>query len=64
MEGDFTKPVTLGWWAIIPAGAGLIYYRLSQTFSPSFSRALLAWTLQLLHLRVSSGTCCIPRYNL
>jgi VanZ family protein len=56
MEGDFPKPITLGWWAIILAWAGLIFYLSTQTFSPGFSRGLLAWTLQLLHLRVSPGT--------
>jgi len=56
MEGDFTKLITVGWWAITLAWAALIFYLSSQTFSPNFSRALLAWTLELLHLRVSSGT--------
>ena len=56
MEGDFTKPITVGWWAITLAWAALISYLSSRTFSPNFSRALLAWTLQLLRRRVSSGT--------
>jgi VanZ family protein len=56
MEGEFIKPVSVGWWAITLAWAALIFYLSSQTFSPNFSRGLLVWTLQLLHLRVSAGT--------
>jgi VanZ family protein len=56
MEGNFTKPITACWWAITLAWAALIFYLSSQTFSPGFSRGLLAWILQFLHLRVSSGT--------
>ena len=44
MEGDFTKPITVGWWAITLAWAALVFYLSSQTFSANFSRALLAWT--------------------
>jgi VanZ family protein len=56
MKGDFRRPITVGWWALTLAWAALIFYLSSQTFSPSFSRGLLAWMLQLLHLRLSSGT--------
>jgi hypothetical protein len=39
------SPSVRGWWAITLAG-GPDLYPLSQNFSLSFSRALLAWTLQ------------------
>ena len=44
------------WWVITLAWAALIFYLLTQTLNSNFSRALRAWTLQLVHLRVSSGT--------
>ena len=56
MESDFTKPITLVRWAVTFAWAALIFSLSTHTFRPSFSRGLLAWTLQLLHLHVSSGT--------
>jgi VanZ family protein len=56
MESDFTKPITVARWVITLAWAALIFHLSTQTFNPRFSRALLAWTLQLLHLGVSSGT--------
>jgi VanZ family protein len=56
MESDFTKPITVVRWAVTLAWAALIFYLSTRTFNPSFSRALLAWTVQLLHLHVSSGT--------
>ena len=56
MESDFTKPITVVRWAVTMAWAALIFYFSTLTFNPGFSRALLAWTLQLLHLDVSAGT--------
>jgi hypothetical protein len=44
MEGDFTKPIIVGWWAIPLVWAALIFCLSTQTFSPNFSRALLART--------------------
>lgn len=44
------------WWAVTVAWAALIFYLSTQTFGPDFSRGLLAWTLHLLHLRLSAHT--------
>jgi hypothetical protein len=56
MESDVTKPITVARWAVTLAWAALIFHLSTQTFDPSFSRTVLAWTLQLLHLDVSAGT--------
>lgn len=44
------------WWVMTVAWAALIFFLSTRTFAPDFSRGLLGWMLQLLHLRVSSGT--------
>jgi VanZ family protein len=56
MESEPTRPIAVLWWAITVAWAALVFYLSTQAFSPNFSRTLLAWTLHLLQLRVSSGT--------
>jgi VanZ family protein len=56
MQGDFTQPNSVFWWALTLAWAALIFYLSTQTFAPGFSQALLAGTLHFLHLRVSPGT--------
>jgi VanZ family protein len=40
------------WWGGTLAWAALIFCLSSQTFGPDFSRGLLAWTLQVFHLRL------------
>lgn len=56
MQGDFLRPLRILWWAITLAWAALIFYLSTQTFTPAFSQALLARTLDWLHLHVSQGT--------
>lgn len=50
------KPVSVFWWAMTLAWAALIFHLSTQTFSPDFSRGLLARTLHLLHLSLSWRT--------
>jgi VanZ family protein len=56
MESDFTKALSALRWAITLAWAALIFYLSTRTFSPDFSRGLLAWAFHLLHFHVSGRT--------
>jgi VanZ family protein len=56
MENELNRPSAALWWGITLAWAALVFYLSTQTFGPNTSRALLAWTLNLLHLPVSRGT--------
>jgi VanZ family protein len=56
MKSDFNKAISALWWAMTVAWAALIFYFSTRTFSPDFTRGLLAWTLHLIHLHVSSRT--------
>jgi VanZ family protein len=56
MQSDFPDPFSVFWWALTLAWAALIFYLSTQSFTPDFSRALLARTLHFLHLHVSAGT--------
>jgi VanZ family protein len=56
MESDVTKALSALRWAMTLAWAALIFYLSTRTFSPDFSRGLLAWTFHLLHFHVSGRT--------
>jgi VanZ family protein len=56
VQGEFLRPFRILWWAITLAWAALIFYLSTQRFMPAFSQALLARTLDWLHIRVSPGT--------
>ena len=64
MAREIIKPVSVLWWAMTLAWAALIFYLSTQTFSPDFSRGFLAWTLHLLHLRLSSHTFALLHASL
>ena len=64
MTNELIKPASMLWWALTLAWAGLIFYLSTQTFSPDFSRGSLAWTLHLLHLRLSSHTFALLHASL
>jgi len=36
MEGDFTKPITVGWWAITLAWGALVFLPLDPNIQPQF----------------------------
>ena len=47
-----SKLLTALWWALTLAWACLIFYLSTATFSPRFSRGLLAWVLQVVNWRL------------
>ena len=47
------QPVSVLWWILTLAWAALIFYLSTQTFTPDFSRGLLADAFYFLHLHVS-----------
>jgi VanZ family protein len=55
MESELIRPIAVLRWVVCLAWAALIFYLSTQAFGPDLSRALLAWTLDLLHLPVSGG---------
>jgi VanZ family protein len=56
MQSELTRPGAVLWWSITLAWAALVFCLSTRGFGPDTSRALLAWTLNLLHLTVSRGT--------
>lgn len=56
MDYKVAKLTSMLWWAMTLGWAALIFCFSTRTFSPSFSKGLLGWMLQFLHLQVSSGT--------
>ena len=50
---EIPKPLAAIWWAVTIAWAILIFYLSTQGFGTDFSRAFLAWGLEILHLHVS-----------
>ena len=53
MRNELPKPLAMVWWAVTIAWAVLIFYLSTQGFGSNFTQGFLAWTLELLHLRVS-----------
>ena len=56
MESKLAKLTTMLWWILTLGWAGLIFYLSTRNFSPDFSRGLLGWILDILHLQVSWGS--------
>jgi VanZ family protein len=53
MGNELPKPLAAVWWAVTVAWAILIFDLSTQGFGSNFTQGLLAWALELLHLRVS-----------
>lgn len=53
VKSELTQPLSMFWWALTLAWAVLIFYLSTRTFTPDFSRGVLAATLHFFHIRVS-----------
>jgi VanZ family protein len=56
MENELSKPAVVLRWAITLAWAALIFFLSTRTYTPDFTRLLLASTFHFLHIHVSGRT--------
>jgi hypothetical protein len=53
MEGKFSRPISVLWWAMTLVWAALILYLSTRTFGSDFTHGLLAWTSSVLSVHVA-----------